>query len=258
MSIPQGIPHCPPGLEYLTTIDQLLVKQKVELLEAITGFETNNKFTIKNSLGQKVYWAAEENDCCTRNCCGPARPFDMKVMDTYRNTVIQLHRPLACSSCCFPCCLQSMEVEAPPGNRIGSVQQEWSVFCPTFAVRNAAGDTVMRVEGPLCTFSLCGDVEFKITTNDGQQVGKISKQWSGLAREMFTDADFFGISFPLDLDVKMKAVMLGACFLIVSVLLVVVVVVVASRYMVFVCCRTPCSSRSPGIRRPTGRVCSRA
>lgn len=59
MNIPQGIPNCPPGLEYLTTIDQLLVKQKVELLEAFTGFETNNKFTIKNSLGQKVYWAVE-------------------------------------------------------------------------------------------------------------------------------------------------------------------------------------------------------
>lgn len=56
MNIPgnQLIPNCPPGLEYLTTIDQLLVKQKVELLEAFTGFETNNKFTIKNSLGQKV------------------------------------------------------------------------------------------------------------------------------------------------------------------------------------------------------------
>jgi len=47
-------------------------------------------------------------------------------------------------------------------------------------------------------------------------VGKISKQWSGLAREIFTDADFFGISFPLDLDVRMKAVLLGATFLIVS------------------------------------------
>lgn len=54
MNVPLGIPNCPPGLEYLTTIDQLLVKQKVELLEAFTGFETNNKFTIKNSLGQKV------------------------------------------------------------------------------------------------------------------------------------------------------------------------------------------------------------
>lgn len=54
MNVPQGIPNCPPGLEYLTSIDQLLIKQKVELLEAFTGFETNNKFTIKNSLGQKV------------------------------------------------------------------------------------------------------------------------------------------------------------------------------------------------------------
>ncbi len=48
-------------------------------------------------------------------------------------------------------------------------------------------------------------------------MGKISKQWSGLVREAFTDADMFGINFPLDLDVKIKAVLLGACFLIVSI-----------------------------------------
>lgn len=52
---------------------------------------------------------------------------------------------------------------------------------------------------------------------NGDEVGKISKQWSGLMREMFTDADFFGINFPMDLDVRMKAVMLGACFLIVRI-----------------------------------------
>jgi hypothetical protein len=50
--------------------------------------------------------------------------------------------------------------------------------------------------------------------NGEQQVGKISKQWSGLAKEYFTDADNFGIQFPMDLDVKMKAVMIGAVFLI--------------------------------------------
>lgn len=65
--------------------------------------------------------------------------------------------------------------------------------------------------------SICGDVEFKIMSSDGKvQVGKISKQWSGLLREMYTDTDYFGITFPMDLDVRMKAVMLGACFLIVS------------------------------------------
>lgn len=52
-------------------------------------------------------------------------------------------------------------------------------------------------------------------------VGKISKQWTGLVRELFTDVDNFGIQFPLDLDVKMKAVMLGACFLIVSLFLLI-------------------------------------
>lgn len=51
----------------------------------------------------------------------------------------------------------------------------------------------------------------------GETVGKISKQWSGLAREIFTDADFFGITFPMDLDVRIKAVLLGATFLIVSI-----------------------------------------
>lgn len=188
MNIPLGIPNCPPGLEYLTTIDQLLVKQKVELLEAFTGFETNNKFTIKNSLGQKVsvsatnsqilmlnaychwinkvYWAVEENDCCTRNCCGPARPFDMKIMDIYKNQVIHLNRPLACSSCWFPCCLQTMDVSAPPGNIIGRIEQEWSLCYPSFAIKNQNGETVLRIEGPLCTFSLCGDVEFKVNTRE--------------------------------------------------------------------------------------------
>lgn len=47
------------------------------------------------------------------------------------------------------------------------------------------------------------------------EVGKISKQWTGFVREAFTDTDNFGVNFPMDLDVKMKAVMLAACFLIV-------------------------------------------
>ena len=84
------MPGCPPGLQYLTMVDQLLIKQKVEILEAMTGFETANKYEVLNSLGQNVgksYWlipwlikinkqvykAKEDSDCCTRNCCGPGR-----------------------------------------------------------------------------------------------------------------------------------------------------------------------------------------
>ena len=76
------IPNCPLGLEYLTQvslaatfsvretiasttdpswfqIDQLLVKQKRELMEILSGCEMKNKYIIKNTLGQQVYYAKE-------------------------------------------------------------------------------------------------------------------------------------------------------------------------------------------------------
>lgn len=110
-----------------------------------------------------MYWAVEDTDCCTRNCCGALRPFNMKILDVYMNEVIHLYRPLACDSCCCPCCLQSIEISSPPGNPIGSIHQEWTIFCPKFQIKNAAGETVLRIEGPYFTFSCCGnDVEFKV------------------------------------------------------------------------------------------------
>ncbi|XP_066266652.1 phospholipid scramblase 1-like [Branchiostoma lanceolatum] len=215
MPVPSAPPGCPPGLEYMTQIDQLLVKQQVELLEAFTGFETNNKYKIMNSQGQKVYFAAEDNDCCSRQCCGNIRSFEMKIMDNSQNEVIHLSRPLRCMHCMWVCCLQELEVQSPPGTTVGWVKQTWHPFLPKFVVQSAAGETVLTIEGPCLNCSFCGDVEFDVMSADEtSKVGKISKQWSGLAREMFTDADNFGIQFPMDLDVKVKACLLGAVFLI--------------------------------------------
>jgi len=207
--------NCPPGLEYLTMIDQLLVKQKVEMLEAFTGFETNNKYVVKNTMGQQVYFMAEDNDCCTRQFCGNRRPFQMKILDNYQQEVMHFNRPLKCQPCCFPCGLQELEVSAPPGTVIGVVKQDWTLCVPYFTIYAPDGTTpLLKIKGPFCTFKCCSDIEFEVLSLDGQKVGSITKQWSGFAKEAFTDADNFGISFPLDLDVKAKATMLGALMLI--------------------------------------------
>ena len=42
------------GLQNLTTVDQLLIKQKVEFIEAVTGIETENNYEVVNSMGQLV------------------------------------------------------------------------------------------------------------------------------------------------------------------------------------------------------------
>ncbi|XP_070802541.1 phospholipid scramblase 1-like [Pituophis catenifer annectens] len=213
MPEPAPLPNCPPGLEYLSQIDQILIHQQIELLEIITGFETANKYEIKNAMGQRVYFAAEENDCCTLNCCGPSRPFTMKIMDNMGREVINLMRPLRCSSCCFPCCLQEIEVYAQ-GTPVGYVKQTWDPCLPKFVIQNEAREDVLKIVGPCVVCSCCSDIDFEVLSLDENNVGKISKQWTGFVREAFTDADNFGIQFPMDLDVKMKAVMLGACFLI--------------------------------------------
>jgi hypothetical protein len=54
-----------------------------------------------------------------------------------------------------------------------------------------------------------------LSKNGETEVGKISKQWTGYVREAYTDADNFGATFPMDLDVKIKAVLLAGVFLIV-------------------------------------------
>ena len=208
--------NCPPGLECLLNVDQLFIKQKVEILETLTGFETNNQYDVQNSFGQKMFLASENTDCCTRNCCGPNRSFELRITDHSQREVIHLSRPLRCDCCCCPCCLQYMRVEAPPGYVIGHIVQDWSCLKPCYHIEDASGKRLLNIVGPICTTSvLCQDVEFDVLANDQYiKVGRITKQWSGVLRETFTDADFYGVVFPMDLDVRVKSCLLAATFLI--------------------------------------------
>lgn len=212
VQIPLG---CPPGLEYLVQVDQLVIKQILEMLEIFTGWETNNKYRITNTLGQAVYFAMEDTDCCTRYCCGPGRPFEMKILDNFQREVIHLSRPLKCQGCCCYCCLQEIEIQAPPGEVVGYCIQKWSLWEQKLEICDANRTPQLLIRGPCCPISCGSDVQFEVLSMDGGTVvGAITKQWVGCGTECFTDADTFSVTFPMDLDVKMKAVMLGTCFLV--------------------------------------------
>jgi len=208
-------PNSPPGLEYLVLVDQLLVHQKMEAMEMMTGWETENKYEIKNSMGQKVYFAEEDSGCCGRCCCGNARAWDVNILDNFQKPVMRLSRGLKCSHCCFPCCLQEVEVQAPVGTTIGYVTQDWSLCRSYFTIHDAERNPVLKVKGPCYLRCKCfGDIPFEVLTLNGEKVGKVTKQWSGVVQEAMSDADNFGITFPMDLDVKVKASLLAACLLI--------------------------------------------
>ncbi|KAG8242724.1 hypothetical protein J6590_059968 [Homalodisca vitripennis] len=207
--------HSPPGLEHLKVLRELSVKQGVEFVEILVGYETANRYAIKNTTGQNLYFAYEKSNCLSRNALGHLRPFTIKVLDTTKVEVMRIKRRLACESCWCPCYLQKVEVFAPPKKLIGSVHQTCSVLCSSFVVKNKKNVNVFRIKGPCCTYRICKNVNYKVVSEVGQkEIGSISKRWSGVLKESLTDADNFKVSFPLDLNVKMKATLLGAVFLI--------------------------------------------
>ena len=205
----QEIPGCPPGLENLTKIDKLGVKQSVELVEIFAGKETANRYQIQNSMGQDMYQAEEKTDCFQLQCRGAKRKFEMAIKDKNGREVLHVNR---LSSCCSRCL---MTVKSPiTGEVLGSIRKKCSFLKPKFEICDGNGQVVLNLQGPVCVFSCFSDIDFEITALNGTEVGKITKQWSGIVKEKFSDADNFGVTFPIDLDSKVKATLLGAVFLI--------------------------------------------
>jgi hypothetical protein len=91
---------------------------------------------------------------------------------------------------------------------IGRFKKRFSIIRKKYSVFDADDNEPYQLFGPLFrpwTF---------VIKNDGQEFGKITKQWSGLLKESFTDADNFGVEFPENWSVTLKALFLGAVFLI--------------------------------------------
>ncbi|XP_058152392.1 phospholipid scramblase 1-like [Dasypus novemcinctus] len=215
MPVVEPIPNCPPGLEYLTQVNQLLVRQRLDLLEVLTCLETSNKYEVMNNQGQRIYFAEEKHHCFLLHFCGSWRPFTMTIYDNFGRDVITLYRSLGSSCCWSDCCLQKLKVEAPPGEKIGYVYQSYQPCFPTFTLKNENMTDVMTIRGP-CIISNClMDVNFNLLSLDDEKViGKFTKQLAGYMTDKLRDANKFGIQFPVNLDVKMKALMLAASFLI--------------------------------------------
>lgn len=104
------------------------------------------------------------------------------------------------------------------GPLIGTLKEIFNPFYTRLIVKDPSNDIVLKINGPFCTRACPGrDVDFKvISVDDETEVGTITKQWSRWARETFTDADYFKISFSTGLDVRLKILLLGASLLIVN------------------------------------------
>ncbi len=189
-------------MQALSSVEALVVSQRKEWGEILTGFETRNKYVVFDADGNELYLAAEHaGSWLVRMFLKALRPFEMSVLRRDGNAVLRLSRP-------FRFFFHEIAVHDAGGGLLGTIKKRFSILRRHYAVLDAEGQQTLELFGPVFhpwTF---------LIKQGGVEVGRITKKWSGLAKEAFTDADNFGVTFPREWDVRLKALFLGAVFLI--------------------------------------------
>ena len=188
-------------MDTLEQVNTLLVQQKKEWGEILSGIETKNKYAISLPSGEQVYWAAEESSFLARWMLKNMRPFKLHILSKNGQPVLTCKSP-------FRFFLHEMVITDGQGKILGSIKQHFALFAKRFSVKDVNGTMLFTIYGPFFH-----PWTFQILHNN-REVGKISKKWSGMGKEIFTDADNFNIAFPTDIDKEHKGVLLGALFLI--------------------------------------------
>ncbi|XP_070206779.1 phospholipid scramblase 2-like isoform X2 [Littorina saxatilis] len=172
-----------PALQYMGALDQVIVKQEVALLEVILPYEVGNKYSIFNTMNQRIFYAAEDSNWCCKQCCGPHRPFAMKITDNMGQPVLHIERP--CNMGAFfpnwPCCSDSVIVNAETGDHFGTIERKCNPFFPGYRVLDHNQAQVMSMDGPCCCLLLlaamcCQDQAFTVVNSDVSKLLHCSDQ----------------------------------------------------------------------------------
>ncbi|MFL5345315.1 MAG: phospholipid scramblase-related protein [Hyalangium sp.] len=183
----------------------LRVRQKKEWGEILTGIETHNRYMVVGDDDQPLFFVGEVGDSVSafllRMFLKASRPFTLELKTPDGAILLRLKRP-------WHWWLSRLNVEDGMGRPLGSIQQRFAFFERLYEVRDASGEVLAMLRGPFFK-----PWTFNVEQN-GREVGKIQKQWSGLGKELFTSADNFGVTFGAIEDPRLRTLVVATTFLI--------------------------------------------
>jgi len=202
MPTPDPIEGVPAGLESLNQLDQLLVKLDWD------------GFTVHNLSGQECYQAVEESDLLPRKFCSWGRSFKIHIKDRTGRSVIEIDKSFNCLHlACFPSHRFKMTIKAAlTGEILGFVKQGRLPMVPcmrttSYSIYDKENNLIFTIRSPKYLTS-----EFTINDSNGIKCGNITGP-NYLVEPRLSNPDFI-LSFPLNLDVQLKATLLGVVFMI--------------------------------------------
>lgn len=186
---------------------RLSVRQRKRWLEILTSFDARNTYQVYDDAGNPVLNVQEQGkgfgNFLKRVFLGSIRPFTAEVEDLRtQQQVLTLRRP-------FRFYFHRLEVYDADGKLVGAIRRRWTWFRRKYTVEGADGQEIATLFGPILR-----PWTFQILTGDNTEVGLIQKKWSGLGKELFTEADNFWIEMTQVTDPGLRAVLFAATVLI--------------------------------------------
>lgn len=206
-----------------------IIRQQVELLEAVTGCETQNRYHVflQSPMGLKYAFKCNERSGGCARCClsGACRPLQMTIRHVISydqidsdlaKIFINIDKPCRCACCCL--CRPVMDVYLTDNKQyLGNVQEPCTCCDDDVEIYNATGNFRYLITGDCCQLGLCcgSDVEklanirFDILEN-GVIAGSLKKLGASSFGEFFTKADSYLVAFPPNATPEEKMLLIVA------------------------------------------------
>ena len=184
---------------------QLLIQQNYRhWFEVLFDWEQSNEYAVWTLQGGLVGHIIEEGSgflhAMKRQFLGSHRPLQVSVVPAESSeAAISMERS-------FFWFFSDMTVVDPTGSAHGSVQRRFGILNKKYDLVDREGRVFATIRGPLWR-----PWTFRIFDTEDRHVATISKKWSGLGIEAFTDADNFLLDFgEQEWTAAQKAVIMAA------------------------------------------------
>lgn len=199
------------GLAILDRISKLEMKERVNVAEMVIGVELGNNFKLVANDGEFQGEAKEKSNVMMNYLLPLKRPFTQKFF-LNNQKIFSVKREYAFFG-------EKVKVKS---NKSTVAEVDFGVLASFFLMRNFTvkdpntHEIVLTAKGfaPICC--LCGKHPwtYKVYDQSGEQVATIAKNFSGVLKELFTDADNFTVEFLKPIPAAYKAALLAIVLLV--------------------------------------------
>lgn len=168
----------------------LRISQRVELAQALVGWDEANQYDVKGDDNASMFTAVEQGGGVLGALNRNFNPFYKNVTECLTpegSLVLRLTFP-------FTFFFRRCEVSTWDERPLGAVQNRFHLLKFRSDLVNTAGVTQLEVHGPM--FKLLSFTDWVFEVRRGEQVvARIKKHWGGFFREAFTSSDRLSVEF---------------------------------------------------------------